>query len=126
MSLKNYNNLLTSGRWSTKDPKDAQILDLVGLDQKIADDSKKLSEKSNTSNRDTTKGEPSYISDLPPWMLEETKGVLGNKTRMENNNSAASNTVMKKSSGSATIQKTTGRGPAPHQESEEALIHQAR
>ena len=56
MALKNYNNLLTSGKWSTKDPKDAQILDLVGGSQKIADDSKKSSEKYNTSNRETTKG----------------------------------------------------------------------
>ena len=31
MALKKYNNLLTSGRWYTKDPKDAQILALAGL-----------------------------------------------------------------------------------------------
>ena len=41
MDLKNYNNLLTSGKWSTKYPKDAHILALVGLAQKLADDSKK-------------------------------------------------------------------------------------
>ena len=37
MALKKYNNLLTSGKWSTKDPKDAQILDLVGVAQKLSD-----------------------------------------------------------------------------------------
>ena len=58
MYVKNYNNLLNSGRWSTEDPKDYQILALVGVDQKLADDSNKSSERSNTSNRDTTKGEP--------------------------------------------------------------------
>ena len=31
MDPKKYNNLLTSGRWSTKDPKDVQILSLVGM-----------------------------------------------------------------------------------------------
>ena len=41
MYLKNYNNLLTSGRWSTKDPKDSQILALVLVSQKLAYDSKK-------------------------------------------------------------------------------------
>ena len=56
MSLKNYNNLPTSGRWSTNDPKDAQILDLVGVDQKLAYELNKESEK---YNRDSTKGESS-------------------------------------------------------------------
>ena len=42
--LKKYNNLLSLGRWSNKDTKDTQILALVGLDQKLADDSKKSSE----------------------------------------------------------------------------------
>ena len=41
MYLKNYNNLLTSGRSSTKDPKDSQILALVLVSQKLAYDSKK-------------------------------------------------------------------------------------
>ena len=50
MDLKNYNNLLTSGRWSTKYLKGSQILTLVEVDQNLANDSKKLSEKSNTSN----------------------------------------------------------------------------
>ena len=60
MNLKNYNNLLTSGRWSSKDTKYAQILALVGVDQKLAYDLKKSSDKSNTSNRESTKVEPSY------------------------------------------------------------------
>ena len=55
MALKKYNNLLTSGRWSTKDPKDAQILDLVGVAQKLSDDLNKSSDK---YNRGSTKGEP--------------------------------------------------------------------
>ena len=38
MSLKKHNNLLTSGRWSNKDPKYVQILSLVGVAQKLADD----------------------------------------------------------------------------------------
>ena len=33
MALKKYKNLLTSGRSSTKDPKDVQILDLFGVAQ---------------------------------------------------------------------------------------------
>ena len=60
MALKKYNNLLTSGRWSNKDTKDDQILALVGLAQNLADDSKKASEKSNTSNRNLPNGQPSY------------------------------------------------------------------
>ena len=47
MALNKYNNLLTSGRWSTKDPKDAQILDLVGVAQKFADKTNNSSEKYN-------------------------------------------------------------------------------
>ena len=31
MVLKKYNNLLNSGRWSIKDPNNAQTLDLVGV-----------------------------------------------------------------------------------------------
>ena len=38
-----YNNFLSSGRWSNKDSKDAQILAVVGLDQNLSDESKKLS-----------------------------------------------------------------------------------
>ena len=37
MALKKYNNLLTSGRWTNKGPKDSQILALVGVAQKLAD-----------------------------------------------------------------------------------------
>ena len=55
IDLKKYNNFLTSGRWSTKYPKDAQILALVVVPQKLADDSKESSDKCNTSNRENTK-----------------------------------------------------------------------
>ena len=79
--LKKYNNLLTLGRWSNKDPKDDQILALVGVAQKIADEYKKPPEKSNTPNRESTKGELAYIRDLPPWMPEDPKGGVGNKTK---------------------------------------------
>ena len=65
---------------STKYPKDSQILALVGVAQKLADDSNKSSEKSNT-NRDTTKGEPAYIRDLPPLILEELKFGVRNKNK---------------------------------------------
>ena len=47
MSLKKYNNLLTSERWYSKYPKDAHILALFGFYQKLMDDSKKTSHKSN-------------------------------------------------------------------------------
>ena len=81
MSLKKYNKLLTSGRCSNKDPKDAQTLDLVGVDQNIVDDSKKSSEK---SNKDPTKGETAYIRDLPPYIPEDPKwGVKKNKDAKE-------------------------------------------
>ena len=66
MALKKYNNLHTSMMWYTKDIKDDQILALLGLAKNLAYDSKKPSDKSNTSNRETTRGEPSYIRDLPP------------------------------------------------------------
>ena len=45
MEQKKYNNLLTSGRCSAKDPKDAHILALVGVEKNIADDSKKSSDE---------------------------------------------------------------------------------
>ena len=70
MSLKKYKNLFTSGKWSYKDPKDAQILALVVLSQKLVDDSKKSSEKTTTSNRESTRGDPAYIIDIAPWMQE--------------------------------------------------------
>ena len=47
MSLKKYNNLLTSERWYSKYPKDTHILALFGFYQKLMDDSKKTSHKSN-------------------------------------------------------------------------------
>ena len=81
MALNNYNNLLNSGRCSTKDPKDSHILALVVLAQNISDDFNKSSDKSNTSNRETTNGVPAYIRDLPPWILGEPKGVMGNKNK---------------------------------------------
>ena len=126
MSLKNYNNLLISGRCFIKDPKYAQILTLVRVVQKLADDSNKSSEKSNTSNRETTKVELSYIRYLLPWMLEDPNVEWETKIRTENNTSGASNNALAKASGSTTSQKTTGSWPAPHQEAEEALSHQAR
>ena len=61
MSLKNYKKLLTSGSCSTKDTMEYQILALVGVAQKIAYDSKKSSDKFNTSNRETKKEWPAYI-----------------------------------------------------------------
>ena len=53
MPLKKCNNLLTSGRWSNKDPKDDHIMDLVGVAQKLSDDSNKSSDK---YNNDPAKG----------------------------------------------------------------------
>ena len=58
MDLKKYNNLLTSGRWYNKDTKVDKILDITEVPPKLADESKKSYEKSNTSNRESTKGEP--------------------------------------------------------------------
>ena len=52
MDPKKYNKLLTSGRWSNKDPKYAHILALFVVAQNLADDSNKSSEKFNTSNRE--------------------------------------------------------------------------
>ena len=60
MYMKKYNNLLTSGIWSNKDPKDAHILSLVGVAQNLEYDSNKLSEKSNTSNRESDKEDTAY------------------------------------------------------------------
>ena len=81
MALNKYNNLLTLGRYSTKDNKDDHILALVGVAQNLAYDPKKSSEKSNTSNRETTKGEPAYIRYSPPWILEDPKDGVGNKNK---------------------------------------------
>ena len=74
MALKKYNNILTWGRWSNKDTKDAQILALVGVAHKLANDSKITSED---PSRESTKVEPTYIRDIPTWVLEEPKvGVV--------------------------------------------------
>ena len=81
MALKNYNNLLASGSFYSKDTKDDQILSIVGLCQNLVYDSNKLSDKSNTSNSYSTKVDPAYIRYLPPWMLEEPKCVVGNKNK---------------------------------------------
>ena len=62
MALNKYNNLLTSGRWFAKDPKYSQILVLVGVAQKLMDDSNKKSDK---SNRGSNNVEPAYIRYLP-------------------------------------------------------------
>ena len=81
MSLNSYNNLFTSERWSNKDPKDSQILSLVGVYQKLSDESKKSSEKSNTSNRESTKGDPAYTMYLTLWILEVPKLGGGNQAK---------------------------------------------
>ena len=73
MTLKTYNKLLTSSRWSNKVPKDNQILALVGVSQKHAYDTKMSSDK---ANMDTTKRESDYIKDLPCWIPEDPKDVL--------------------------------------------------
>ena len=69
MSLENYNKLLTSRRWYNKDPKYALIMSLVGVAQKLAYDSNKSSDKSNTFKRESTKGYTAYIRYPPPWIL---------------------------------------------------------
>ena len=38
IALKNYNNIITTRRWSAKYPKDSQILAIVGVAQNVADD----------------------------------------------------------------------------------------
>ena len=76
MAPKNYNNLLTSGRRSNKDPKDAHILALVVVDQMLADNSRKSSKK---YHRESTKVEPDYIRDLSPWMIKYSKGGVVNR-----------------------------------------------
>ena len=81
MSLEKHNKLITSGRWYKKDNKDNNILALLGVDQKVADDSNKRSEKSNTSIREYTKVDPAYTMDLPPRIPEKTKGGVVNKTK---------------------------------------------
>ena len=80
-ALKKYNNLLTSGRWSKIDNNNYHILDFIGLAQKVTDNSDKSPEKSNAYNRDPTMGEPAYTRDLPPLIMEDPKGGVGNKTK---------------------------------------------
>ena len=77
MDLKKYNNPLTSERWYTKEHNDAHILDLFRAAQNLIDDSKKTSDK---SNKEPKKWELAYIRDLPPWILEEKKWGVRNKT----------------------------------------------
>ena len=55
ISLKKYKNLLTSERWSNKDSKDYHILAIVVVAQKLAYESNKSTDKSNTPNKETTK-----------------------------------------------------------------------
>ena len=52
--LNKYNDLLTSRRCYTKDPKDVKLLDLVGVAQKLVDWSNKSSENSNRSEKCST------------------------------------------------------------------------
>ena len=117
MSLEKNSSLLTSRRWSNNDPNNYQIMALVEVAQKIADKSKKEYEK---FNRDPDKGEPAYIRGLPPWILEETKGVLRKKQRMEGNMGGARNNAMAKSNGFDVSHKITVSGQVLHQAEEEA------
>ena len=77
MALKKYNNLLTYESWFIKYPKDAHIIYLIGLSQKLMDESKNKSDKSNI---ESTKGLPSYIRDIPYCIWKDPKRVMGNKT----------------------------------------------
>ena len=74
MDLNKYNNFLTYVRWSTKDPKDAQILDLVGVYHKLVNKSNK---NSDNSNRGSTKVYPAYIRELPSWIMVYLIGICG-------------------------------------------------
>ena len=61
-----------------KEPKDAQNLALVKMDQELMDVSKKTPER---SDREYTKVESDYIRDLTYFMLRYTKGGAGNNTK---------------------------------------------
>ena len=50
--------------------------------QNLADDSNISSEK---LNRESTRGDQSYIMDITPWILEDTKGGAEKKSSMEKN-----------------------------------------
>ena len=123
MVLKKYNNVLTSGRWFNKYPKDSKILDLFVVAQKLADDSKVSSEK---SNRESKKGfRPTSITPHP-GCCKIQKREWESKPRTKNNIGGTSNTALVKANGSTTRQNITGSVPVPHQSVDEALIQQAR
>ena len=65
MALKKYNNPIISGRWSTKEPNNYNILALFGVSHKLMDDSKKAQDK---SIKESTKVELVYTRYLTPWM----------------------------------------------------------
>ena len=69
MVLKKYNKLLSSRRWSNKYPKYDQILALVSVAQKIADDSKKSSEKT-TREKPRESHPKSGISHPELWKIQ--------------------------------------------------------
>ena len=91
MVLKKYSNVLTSGSWSTKYPKDSQILALVGVSQKLMNDSKKISEKSNWYFK-KDKQPISGILCLGCWNIQ--KWSCETRPTMENNTGVASNTAL--------------------------------
>ena len=76
LALNKYENIFTSGRLYNKDPKDAHTISLVGVAQKLPNDSKKTSESPSSKS---TKGDPVYVRDLPPWMMEKLKLGVGHK-----------------------------------------------
>ena len=126
MELNKYNNLLNSVRWPKKDPKYDHTLYLGGVSQKLADDSKKSSDRSNTSKKESTKGESFYTRGLPLCMLEQTKFGVANKISTESNIGDVRNTTLENTIGSDTSKKITGSRPVPHQAEKEALSHQSR
>ena len=72
MALKKYINRLTYRRWTIKDPKDSQLLVLVGVAEKIMDDNNKSSDKSEGNNKEpiwSTKGEKDYIKDIQYYVF---------------------------------------------------------
>ena len=95
--MNKYNNLLTSVSWSTKDPKDAQILALLGVAHKLMDDHNKSSDKSDSEYKDTkssTKVDPSYINYIPYWIWKIPSSMNNTTSLMEINNSGAHNTAL--------------------------------
>ena len=112
-ALKKCNNVLTSGRWSNKYPKGAQILAIVGVDQNLSDDSTGIQLRDIHPTSGT--------SHTGCWKIQ--KEDCKTKPRMEINIGGESNTSLVKSSGSATIHKIAGSGPVIHQSVEEALSH---